>query len=952
MCSYGMFLAGLTRDDQFNSTGMAGGNAPTNHLDRSVFTDFEIWGVRDSGILTAYAQGFEFHDMVIVGDPENPNNGEDSRGHDAGILIHKVNHNVIIDGVRIEGFHTGLNVGQGGGQGYNDIDPMDLFVISNVTLANNIENFTPSAGRTGASPTLHPGFMENPPFNPYAQLTGSFDVDASASSFDPVADIVVTRIDANGFYLDASGSFDPDYQQDAQLAGREVFENSIAFFQWDFDGDGVADTFGRDVAVYFTGLTSHEISLTLTDAQGAQTTTTVLLTPGDGMSRQLLDDGGFDLAGSIYDDISTVVNARIETGPDAHAWGARHFNGGDFTSWLQVDGHAQVNGPAATAKILDQLVADRAEHWGLETFAFDVQYDDRDGRTDSLIAEVWGINGLPEIPRYAATAPIAAFSQEPFTANLLYSSGNLLVGGDFDWQRIEGEVDFGAGYDYVYVRFVGNGIDASLGDIVAIDNVSLGGREVTVDENLPPTITSPAAAPVLENQTEAIDVDATDDGGAAGLSYSLTGGTDRDLFSIDAGTGLVSFLAAPDFEAPGDAGGDNVYDLQVTVTDGHGASTAQNIQITVLDVEENTAPTITSAARAAVLENQTEAIDVDATDDGGAAGLSYSLTGGTDRDLFSIDAGTGLVSFLAAPDFEAPGDAGGDNVYDLQVTVTDGHGASTAQNIQITVLDIEETPEPEPENQPPVITSGTGADVSENQTIAIDVDATDDGGAEASGTASASESVGLVYSLTGGADHKLFTIDPSTGLVSFIAAPDFENPGDAGRDNVYDIQVTVTDANGASTSQDIRITVLDVEENTAPVITSAASTAVFENQTTAIDVNATDDGGAAGLSYSLTGGTDQALFSIDAATGLVSFIAAPDFENPGDAGGDNIYDIQVTVTDLNGASVAQNIQIEVLDQDENQAPTITSAASAEVFENQTTAIDVNATDDSDSEGAG
>ena len=65
---------------------------------------------------------------------------------------------------------------------------MDLFVISNVTLANNIENFTPSAGRTGASPTLHPGFMENPPFNPYAQLTGSFDVDASASSFDPVAE--------------------------------------------------------------------------------------------------------------------------------------------------------------------------------------------------------------------------------------------------------------------------------------------------------------------------------------------------------------------------------------------------------------------------------------------------------------------------------------------------------------------------------------------------------------------------------------------------------------------------------------------------------------------------------------------------------------------------------------------------------------------------------------------
>ena len=56
----------------------------------------------------------------------------------------------------------------------------------------------------------------------------------------------------------------------------------------------------------------------------------------------------------------------------------------------------------------------------------------------------------------------------------------------------------------------------------------------------------------------------------------------------------------------------------------------------------------------------------------GRQSLSYSLTGGTDRDLFSIDAATGLVSFIAAPDFEAPGDAGGDNVYDIQVTVTDG----------------------------------------------------------------------------------------------------------------------------------------------------------------------------------------------------------------------------------------------------------------------------------------
>ncbi len=37
--------------------------------------------------------------------------------------------------------------------------------------------------------------------------------------------------------------------------------------------------------------------------------------------------------------------------------------------------------------------------------------------------------------------------------------------------------------------------------------------------------------------------------------------------------------------------------------------------------------------------------------------------------------------------------------------------------------------------------------------------------------------------------------------------------------------------------------------------------------------------------YSISGGADAALFNIDAATGEVTFTAAPDFETPGDADG-------------------------------------------------------------------
>jgi hypothetical protein len=37
--------------------------------------------------------------------------------------------------------------------------------------------------------------------------------------------------------------------------------------------------------------------------------------------------------------------------------------------------------------------------------------------------------------------------------------------------------------------------------------------------------------------------------------------------------------------------------------------------------------------------------------------LTYAIAGGDDRALFTVDASTGALRFLAAPDFEAPRDA-------------------------------------------------------------------------------------------------------------------------------------------------------------------------------------------------------------------------------------------------------------------------------------------------------
>ncbi|MEP4001485.1 MAG: malectin domain-containing carbohydrate-binding protein, partial [Ekhidna sp.] len=135
----------------------------------------------------------------------------------------------------------------------------------------------------------------------------------------------------------------------------------------------------------------------------------------------------------------------------------------------------------------------------------------------------------------------------------------------------------------------------------------------------------------------------------------------------------------------------NPVDYSITAEDG----TTQLWSVNVTEVAPaNTAPQITSATTIEVAENQTAAIDVDATDDTDSegSGLTFSFSGGNDDGQFDIDASTGVVTFVIAPDFEVPADSNTDNIYDIQVTVTDSGSLSFTQDIAITVVDQLEAP--------------------------------------------------------------------------------------------------------------------------------------------------------------------------------------------------------------------------------------------------------------------
>jgi Ca2+-binding RTX toxin-like protein len=274
------------------------------------------------------------------------------------------------------------------------------------------------------------------------------------------------------------------------------------------------------------------------------------------------------------------------------------------------------------------------------------------------------------------------------TVSVLFNTGN----GAFAPQTI-----YSVGSGAYGITFGDVNGDGRL-DISAV-NYSSNTVSVLLNES-PPAITSngggaTAAVSVAENATAITTVTASDPDAGQTLSYSISGGFDGNLFMIDSQTGALGFVTAPDYENPNINGGgfDQFYDVQVRATDSFGAFDDQLITVTVTDAVENGAPAITSNGGGAtavitISENGAVVTTVTATDPDVGDALTYSIAGGFDGDQFAINSQTGALSFLQAPDFESPTDAGSDNIYDVTVAISDGNGGADTQAIAVTVTNV------------------------------------------------------------------------------------------------------------------------------------------------------------------------------------------------------------------------------------------------------------------------
>jgi predicted outer membrane repeat protein len=328
-------------------------------------------------------------------------------------------------------------------------------------------------------------------------------------------------------------------------------------------------------------------------------------------------------------------------------------------------------------------------------------------------------------------------------------------------------------------------------------------------------VESPNQLPSIASQTFHLDenltfvgaVFATDpDSPADVLTFSIVGtGDDDTSFSITAG-GDLSFITAPDFENPKDAGenaSDNVYRVAVQVQDTDGATASATIDVVVDPVNDN-APVFTSAATASVAENSTAVQTLSATDaDLPGQSVTFSITGdGADDAQFHLIGGNQLA-FVAAPNFEAPADANEDNVYEVEIEADDGNGLTTRQTVHVTVTNI--NPSTPTDSNAAVNTVAEGA--ASGTAVGITATATDPLGPA------------VMYSLLDDSAGA-FAINSVTGVVTVADGSVLDG------DEMRTITVQASDGAGGTSQATFTIAVTNV----APVIDSLASSATFADK--------------------------------------------------------------------------------------------------------------------------
>ena len=462
--------------------------------------------------------------------------------------------------------------------------------------------------------------------------------------------------------------------------------------------------------------------------------------------------------------------------------------------------------------------------------------------------------------------------------------------------------------------------DPSFTEGVDNDVITVTINVTNVDED--PKLTGPASARVAENTANTVaiattDYAATDDeDGDANVAVVLTlSGTDAAAFSLDAGE--VTFKAVPNFEAPKDAGKDNVYNITVVATDSDGQTDEMGVTVTVTNVEEGGTVTLSPLQPRIGSPVTATLSDID----GAVSDVKWKWARSANQnagDFVDIDGAT-AASYT-------PVTADDMNYLRATASYTDPEGSDTAMSdpaetgfMMVEIDDTNRAPK-----FPDLDDKMDGAQTDQGREIAENTDAGEDVGDGVMGdvpvTATDPNMDSLTYSL-GGTDGASFSIVRNTGQLQTKASLNREEQ------DTHMVTVTATDPSGLSATVNVTIKITDMPEppvimrapdaNVAPEFASATTsrtvaedTAAGENIGTPVQAS---DANRDTLTYAL-GGTDAASFGIDTGSGQLMTKAALDYQAKAS------YEVTVTATDPEGASDMITVTITATEVDDMVGP--------------------------------
>ena len=357
------------------------------------------------------------------------------------------------------------------------------------------------------------------------------------------------------------------------------------------------------------------------------------------------------------------------------------------------------------------------------------------------------------------------------------------------------------------------------------------------DINDAPSSLSLSASSVAENSsgTEVGTLSSTDEDTDDTFTYALSG-TDKDFFELSGTTLKLKEASTADFETK------SSYDVTITTTDAGGLSKAQDLTVNVTDVNES--PTDLGLSATAVAENTAgvEIGTISTTDPDADDTFTYTLSG-DDADSFEVSGSSLKFKDSVSPNFENK------SSYAITLTATDSGELTFEEAFTVTITDANDAPSA-------IEVSNLQTDENSIGALLDSIVITDED--------AASETYS--YEISGDDADSFEVVEGQLKVTSGVSL-DYETKVS------YSITLTATDSTNLSISKDLTITANNLNDN-APIFTSASSFNLVENANLVGTVTATDADGSSNLTYSISGGDDASLFSIDSSTGQLTLQSA------------------------------------------------------------------------------